>query len=389
MRTFPTRVQEAPGQMRPLRIGVIAPPVLPLPPPMYAGTERIVSSLVLGLHEREHHVTVFAPGDSELPCEVVPIVRRALWSDGYMDDASLYHQIAVAKAWEMADRFDVIHSHVDTHGFLFAAHSPVPVVTTLHRRLDVGGAADYIDVLSTIPLVAISESQRRWNPDANWVATIHHGLDFSSTPHGTRPGDYLLLVGRVSREKGVEEAIELAQRTRRRLVIAAKAHHPDERALLESAVRPAIEAGIVEWRGEVDSATRDRLMVDALATVMLGAWPEPFGLVAIESMATGTPVIGRRAGALTETIRHGLNGFLVDDLDEAALAVSRVGKLDRAAIARSTRERFAVDRMVDGYESVYRRLVEPDTDQAPVDVAQHTRRAGSSERDTLIAVSTT
>jgi glycosyltransferase involved in cell wall biosynthesis len=387
MRSFPTGAPRAPGHMRPLRIGVIAPPVLPLPPPMYAGTERIVSSLVLGLHERGHHVTVFAPGDSDLPCEVVPTVPRALWSDGYMQDASLYHQIAVAKAWDMADRFDVIHSHVDTHGFLFAAHSPVPVVTTLHRRLDVGGAADLIDALSTIPLVAISESQRRWNPDANWVATIHHGLDFSSTPHGTRPGDYLLLVGRVTREKGVEEAIELAQRTRRRLVIAAKAHQPDERALLESAVRPAIEAGIVDWRGEVDTTARDRLMVDALATLMLGAWPEPFGLVAIESMATGTPVIGRRAGALTETIQHGVNGFLVDDLDEAALAVSRVGRLDRAAIARSTREAFAVDRMVVEYESVYRRLVEPEAADDGRDDTRHGARRRSTESDTLIAVS--
>jgi glycosyltransferase involved in cell wall biosynthesis len=142
-------------------------------------------------------------------------------------------------------------------------------------------------------------------------------------------------------------------------VIAAKAHHPEERALFDSVVRPAIEAGIVDWRGEVDTATRDRLMVDALATVMLGAWPEPFGLVAIESMATGTPVIGRRAGALTETIEHGVNGFLVDDLDEAALAVSRVAALDRAEIIRSTRERFAVDRMIDEYEAVYRRLVTP------------------------------
>jgi glycosyltransferase involved in cell wall biosynthesis len=359
VRTFPRRALSAPGDTRPLRIGVIAPPVVPLPPPMYAGTERIVTSLVLGLHERGHQVTVFASGDSELPCELVPVVPRALWRDGYTGDASLYHQMAVAKAWEEADRFDVVHSHVDTHGFLFARHAPVPVVTTLHRRLDVGGAADYIDLLSTIPLVAISDSQRRWNPDADWVATIHHGVDFSSTPSRTRHGDYLLLVGRVSREKGVEEAIELAQRTRHRLVIAAKAHHPEERALFDSVVRPAIEAGIVDWRGEVDTATRDRLMVDALATVMLGAWPEPFGLVAIESMATGTPVIGRRAGALTETIEHGVNGFLVDDLDEAALAVSRVAALDRAEIIRSTRERFAVDRMIDEYEAVYRRLVTP------------------------------
>jgi len=354
---------------------------------MYAGTERIVASLALGLRERGHQVTVFAPGDSDLPCEVVPVVPRSLWSQGLTGDLSLYHQMAVARAWEQVDRFDVVHSHVDTHGFLFARHSPVPVLTTLHRRLDVGGAADFIDLLPSIPLVAISDSQRRWNPEANWVATIHHGLDFSSTPSGTRPGDYLLLVGRLTREKGVAEAIELATRTRRRLVIAAKAHQPEEKALFESVVRPAIDAGVVDWRGEVDGATRDQLMVGALATVMLGAWPEPFGLVAIESMATGTPVIGRRAGGLTETIEHGVTGFLVDDLDEAALAVSRVGSLARDHIVESTRERFAVERMIDAYEVVYRDLVTrsiaPDEPGAePTDVDRPSR-----EPDMLIAAS--
>ena len=359
MRTFPTRAPRSLDDTRPLRIGLVAPPVVPLPPPTYAGTERIVSSLALGLHARGHEVTVFASGDSDLPCEVVPIVPRALWSEGVTGDVTTYLQMAVARAWEEADRFDVIHAHVDTQSFLFARHGSVPVVTTLHGRLDTGGTVDLIDALPDIPLVAISESQRRWNPRANWVATIHHGLDFSSTPSSTRPGDYLLLVGRVTREKGVEEAIDLAKRTRRRLVIAAKAHQPAELALFERVVRPAIDAGVVDWRGEVETAARDQLMTQALATVMLGAWPEPFGLVAIESMATGTPVIARRAGALTETIDHGVTGFLVDDLDEAALAVSRAGDLDRAAIADATRERFSVDRMVDAYEAVYRRLVAP------------------------------
>lgn len=359
MRTFPARPTRASGAARQLRIAIVAPPVLPLPPPMYAGTERIVASLALGLHERGHRVTVFAAGDSDLPCEVVPVVPRSLWSEGMTGDLSLYHQMAVARAWDEVDRFDVVHSHVDTHGFQFARHSQVPVVTTLHRRLDVGGAADYIDLLPGIPLVAISDSQRRWNPDANWVATIHHGLDFSATPSGSRPGEYLLLVGRITREKGVAEAIELATRTRRKLVIAAKAHQPDEKALFESVVRPAIDAGVVDWRGEVDGATRDKLMVGALATVMLGAWPEPFGLVAIESMATGTPVIGRRAGGLTETVDHGVTGFLVDDVDEAALAVNRAAGLARDRIASITRERFSAERMIDAYEAVYRDLVTP------------------------------
>jgi glycosyltransferase involved in cell wall biosynthesis len=343
---------------RPLRIALIAPPVVPLPPTTYAGTERIVASLAEGLHRRGHKVTVFASGDSELSCEVVPVVPRSLWAEGHAGEMHTYLEMAVARAWDEVERFDIVHSHVEWHGFLFARHSPVPVVTTMHRRLDIDGMADYIDRMSMIPLVAISDSQRRWNPDANWVATIHHGLDFSTTPSSSRAGDYLLLVGRVSREKGLAEAIEVAKATKHRLVIAAKMREPHERALFESVVRPAIDEGLVDWRGEVDTIERDRLMAGALATLMLGGWPEPFGLVTIESMATGTPVIGRRAGGLTEIIDHGITGFLVDDIDEARLAVRRVARLDRDRIMAVTRQRFSADRMIDDYEAVYARLVD-------------------------------
>ena len=340
-----------------MRIGIVAPPVVPLPPTTYAGTERIVASLAAGLHERGHRVTVFASGDSDLPCEVVPVVPRALWTEGYTGEVPVYLQMAVARAWDEIDRFDVVHSHVETEGFLLARYAPIPVVTTLHRRLDINGVADYIDQLPMIPLVAISDSQRRWNPGANWVATIHHGLDFSRTPSSTRPGGYMLVVGRVSAEKGIAEAIDLASRTGLDLVVAAKIREPGEREMFETVVRPAIDAGIVDWRGEIDTVERDRLMAGALTTLMLGGWPEPFGLVAIESLASGTPVIGRRAGGLTEIIEHGVNGFLVDDIQEAEFALGRVASLSRDTIASTARQRFSVDRMVDDYEAVYRRLV--------------------------------
>ncbi|HSL75611.1 MAG TPA: glycosyltransferase family 4 protein [Candidatus Limnocylindrales bacterium] len=345
------------GRQR-LRIALIAPPVVPLPPTTYAGTERIVASLAEGLHARGHRVTVFASGDSELSCEIVPVVPRSLWAEGQKGDMHTYLQMAVARAWDEVQRFDIIHSHVEWHGFLFARHSPVPVVTTMHRRLDIDGLADYIDRMPMVPLVAISDSQRRWNPDANWVATIHHGLDFGVTPSSTRAGDYLLLVGRVSREKGLAEAIEVAKATRRRLVIAAKMRESHELELFDSIVQPAIDEGVVDWRGEIDTVERDRLMAGAFATLMLGGWPEPFGLVAIESMATGTPVIGRRAGGLTEIVDHGRTGFLVDDIEEAVFAVKRIDGLDREGIARDTRERFGAKRMIDEYEAVYTRLVD-------------------------------
>lgn len=314
-------------------------------------------------------MTVFASGDSELSCEIVPVVPRSLWAEGQQGEMHTYLEMAVARAWDEVERFDIVHSHVEWHGFLFARHSPVPVVTTLHRRLDIDGVADYIDQSPTIPLIAISDSQRRWNPDAAWVATIHHGLDFGATPSSVRSGDYLLLVGRVSREKGFAEAIEVAKRTQRRLVIAAKMREPHELELFESLVRPAIDDGVVDWRGEVDTVERDRLMAGAHATLMLGGWPEPFGLVAIESMATGTPVIGRRAGGLTEIIDHGRTGFLVDDVDEAVFAVKRITRLDRERIVRSTRQRFSADRMVDQYEAAYARLIDGSGDVAPPQAA--------------------
>ena len=349
----------------PLRIAIIAPPLLPLPPQGYAGTERIISTLAVALHEQGHQVTVFGTGDSDLPVEIVPVVPRALWPSGHRGNLSGYLNLAVAAAWEQSARFDVIHSHVDTAGFAMARYSETPVVTTLHGRLDMGGTSEMIDHFGEIPLVAISDSQRRWNESANWVATIHHGLPFEETPASDIPGDYLLLIGRITREKGIAEAIEVARRTDRQLVIAAKVHEVVEREMFGEVVEPAIQDGIVDWRGEVGTAERDELMAGALATLMLGSWPEPFGLVAIESMATGTPVIARRAGGNTETVQHGTTGFLVDDLDEAVLAVRRVASLRREPISAYARTRFSVARMTGQYERVFRSLVAHST-EAPI-----------------------
>lgn len=365
-----------------LRIALVSPPMLALPPAGYAGTERVVTTLALELHARGHEVTVFAPGDSELPCKLVPIVPRALWSTGMRGTPEDGLQAAALMAWERRGAFDVIHSHVDTPGFPVARISDVPMVTTLHGRLDTTPTVDRIDTYRDVPLIAISASQRRWHPDAAWIATIPHGLDFSATPFASTNDDYLVVVGRVSREKGVEEAIEVARMTGRRLVMAAKVHEAHEHELFRTTVEPAIAAGIVDWKGEVGSRERDDLLAGAAATLMLGAWPEPFGLVAIESMATGTPVIARRAGAYPEIIAHGRSGFLVDDIDEAVLAVSRVASLDRHSIASEARVRFSKERMTSRYEAAYRGLIEgsPRTDVAapPGERADASGRPGTA-----------
>jgi glycosyltransferase involved in cell wall biosynthesis len=237
-----------------------------------------------------------------------------------------------------------------------ARHASVPVVSTLHGRLDTEGMPELLDEFADIPLVAISESQRRWAPDANWLGVVHNGLPLDGMPVA-EPRDYLAFVGRIAREKGVAEAIDLADRVRLQLKMAAKIIDAEERRLFDTLVRPALDDGRVAFLGELPPSSRDPLMAAARATLMLGAWPEPFGLVAIESLAAGTPVIARRAGALPEIIEHGIDGYLVDDVDEAVQAVRMLGRLDRARIRRRALARFTPARMADRYEEIYRELI--------------------------------
>lgn len=331
--------------------------MIAVPPPAYAGTERVVAALADGLVERGHDVTLFAAGDSTFAGRLVPTVPQSLWSTGYQGDLSAPMSVTCGRVWREHASFDIIHSHIETHGFVLARHCPTPVVSTLHGRLDGDGIPKLLEEFSDVPLVAISNSQRRWSPTANWIGTVYHGLPLSMMPWIEQPGDDLAFVGRAAPEKGLAEAIELARRTNRHLRVAAKVYESREREYFAEKVEPGIRDGTVEFLGEVGPTQRDALYAGSRATLMLGGWPEPFGLVAIESLSTGTPVIARRAGALTEIIEHGVDGFLVDDLAEACLAVERVADLDRRAIRQRTLKRFSVDRMVGEYEQLYRSLI--------------------------------
>ena len=351
---------DTPNSRRPLRIALVTPPMLPVPPPTYAGTERVVAALGDALLELGHDVTLYAPGDSEFKGTLIPTIEQSLWSRDYRGDISSFVSVALAKVWADAEKYDIIHSHVETLGFLFARHCETPVVSTLHGRLDQSGAPELIEEFSDIPLIAISDSQRRFSPDANWVATIHHGLPLEQMPFSERTGEYLAFVGRITPEKGIADLIELARRTKLPLKIAAKVYDLHEQEHFAEVVEPALADKDldIEFLGELGERERDPVFAGALATIMLGAWPEPFGLVAIESMATGTPVIARRAGGLTETVEHGVNGFLVDDLTEAELAVQQVAGLDRRQIREAAIERFSPERMAREYEDVHRELID-------------------------------
>ncbi|HEY4632306.1 MAG TPA: glycosyltransferase family 4 protein [Candidatus Limnocylindrales bacterium] len=363
----------------PLRIAHVAPPLERVPPLGYGGTERVVHELVVDLDRRGHDVTTFASGDSDVPGRLIPTVPEALRPAGYMGDQMPYFLGTMREVLDRATEFDIVHSHLEWASLLLARVCPVPVVSTFHGRLDLPWAAD---ALRDPPagLVAISENQAATHPEVPWTI-VHNGLTLTDAPFERRRGDHLCFVGRVAPEKGIVEAIEIAQAAGRPLRIAAKvAPIGVERNYYNEVFAPALErAGSdVEFLGELSQADRDQLFAESYASLMPGAWPEPFGLVAIEALACGTPVIARRIGALPEIIREGVDGFFGDDVTAMAFLVERAGELDREAIRASVLDRFSAVRMTDGYEALYRRMVraddEPGAPSAPTPTRIATRR---------------
>ena len=344
---------------RRLRIAQVAPPMERVPPRAYGGTERVVFELVRELDRRGHEVTTFASGDSEVPGHHVTTVPEALRPAGYMGDAAPYFFLTMRDVLDRSADFDIIHSHLEWASVLLARVSPIPVVSTFHGRLDLPWA-DQTFAGATGGLVAISNNQASTHPSVDWAGVVHNGLTLDEAPFDRRRGDGLCFVGRMAPEKGIVEAIEIAQATDRPLRIAAKVGPwAPEQDYYAQVFKPALEAAgsSVEFLGELDQADRDALFAESYAVLMPGSWPEPFGLVAIEALACGTPVIARRVGALPEIIREGIDGFFGDDVPELAFMVGRVGDVDRKAISTSVRERFSAGRMTDGYEAIYRQTL--------------------------------
>lgn len=346
----PAALAEAPR----LRIAQVAPPLETVPPVGYGGTERVVDALRGELLARGHAVTTFASGDSAVRGELVATVPRALRPAGMGDDPAAWFMATLLDVRDRRGDFDVVHLHLETLGAVAADMLSVPVVHTFHGRLDGPG---YERVLSRMGgrLVAISRSQADSRPEAPWAAVIHNGLSFAPTPDVGRGPD-LAFVGRVDPEKGIVEAIEIAQRAGRRLRIAAKVGvRPRERAYDENVFRPALRraGGSVEFLGELAGPERDRLLAESFALLMPVTWPEPFGLAAIESLACGTPVVASPLGALPEILRDGVDGYLATGVEALADRVDDCALLDRHAIASDVRERFSAARMADAYETLY------------------------------------
>ena len=345
--------------MRLLRIAQVAPPLERVPPLAYGGTERVVAELTDELVRRGHEVTVFASADSDVPCRLVPTVPRALRPAGSSDEPGPWFTATVRAVVDRVAEFDVIHSHLEWWSLPLARMSSVPVVSTFHGRLDLPRSSELL-AGARDGLVALSRHQASTHPDLPWTV-IHNGLTLDGMPFGESRGDGFCFVGRVDPEKGALEAIDVARRTGRPLTIAAKVgHFAWQQAYYRDVFLPAVAAAgsAVEYVGELSPTDRDALFAASYATLMPGAWPEPFGLVAIESLACGTPVVARRVGALPEIIREGVDGFFGDDAMAMAFYSDRIAGLDRRAIRERVVDRFSASRMTDRYEELYGRLVD-------------------------------
>jgi glycosyltransferase involved in cell wall biosynthesis len=373
---------------RRLRIAQVAPPLERVPPLGYGGTERIVHGLVMELDQRGHEVTTFASGDSVVPGRHIETVPLALRPQGYTGDSLPYMQLTMQLLLARVDEFDLIHSHLEWISLLLARVSPVPVVSTFHGRLDLPWADDLL-VDPPAGLVAISQNQASTHPDVPWAGIVYNGLRLADAPFGRKRTDALCFVGRVAEEKGIVEALEVAKAAGRPLKIAAKVGPVGpEKDYNDAVFQPALaKAGKdVEFLGELSQADRDELFAESHASLMPGSWPEPFGLVAIEALACGTPIIARPAGALPEIIRDGIDGFFGDDVTAMASKVDRVGDLDREAIRESVIDRFSIERMTDGYEEIYRSMLGGRAgergpigvmDDAAIDIARTEERTGA------------
>ncbi|MFQ5791640.1 MAG: glycosyltransferase family 4 protein [Acidobacteriota bacterium] len=352
------RSVKRPGGASALRIAQVAPLYERVPPPLYGGTERVVSYLTEELVKRGHEVTLFATADSKTAGVLNGVAPQAFRLCASGMEPWAYHVLELAEVFERAAEFDIIHSHVDFLAFPFGRLVHTPTIHTLHGRLDLPFLVPLFAHFRDVPLVSISNHQRV--PLAGlalrWIATVYHGLPLSRYPAGDGRGAYLAFLGRMAPEKRPDLAIKVAKRVGVPLKMAAKVD-PADRAYFERDIRPLLDDPLVEFVGEINDAEKPAFLGDALALIFPVDWPEPFGLVMIEALACGTPVIARSCGSVPEIVEDGVTGFLADSVEDMAAAVGRLDRLDRDPCRRSAKARFSVEAMVDRYEAVYRALV--------------------------------
>jgi glycosyltransferase involved in cell wall biosynthesis len=342
-----------------MRIAQVSPLYEAVPPKLYGGTERVVYSLTEELVAMGHDVTLFASGDSITSATLAPMRDQALRLDPSVKDPIALHYRMVELIYRIKDDFDVIHFHIDYFPLSLFSRQNVPFLTTLHGRLDV---AEFVEVYGTFrdaPFVSISDSQRKPIPQLNWVRTVLHGMPADLlTPQPVKQ-EYAAFLGRISPEKGVDKAIRIAGRAGMKLKIAAKVDNADKE-YYDSQIKPLIRDNpFVEFIGEINDQQKPAFLSGAQALIFPIDWPEPFGLVMIESMACGTPVIAYRSGSVPEVIDEGVTGFIVSDEDEAVAATKKLHQLDRATVRATFDRRWTARRMAEDYVEVYHELAQP------------------------------
>ena len=338
-----------------MRIAQIAPLTEAIPPKLYGGTERVVSWLTEELVTLGHDVTLFASGDSITSAKLHATWPKALRLDGAVRDPCALHMVMLEQVRQHADDFDFLHFHLDYYPFSLFSRQATPFVTTLHGRLDLPEHQPVFTTFSSIPLVSISNSQRRPVPQARWVATVPHGLpERLLTPRDVTPS-YLGFLGRIAPEKAVDSAIRIAVRCGMPLKIAAKVD-PMDRDYFETQIRPLLGQPGIEYIGEISDREKPEFLSGALGLLVPINWPEPFGLVMIEAMACGTPVLAFNRGSVPEIVEDGLTGYVVEDEAGALGAIDRLIALPRDKIRQRFEKRFTASRMANDYLEVYRRL---------------------------------
>jgi glycosyltransferase involved in cell wall biosynthesis len=338
-----------------MKIAQVAPLIESVPPKAYGGTERVVSYLTEALVAMGHDVTLFASGDSVTRARLVPIVARSLRLDPRKPDWIACHTVMIDEVMESANHFDVIHFHIDHLHFPLARRSKTPCVTTLHGRQDLPDLAGFYKHFSEQPVVSISDSQREPLPAANWAATVHHGLPEDLYRFVAEPGDYFAFVGRLSPEKRVDRAIDIAMHCGVPLRIAAKVDATDRR-YFETQVEPLLRHPLVQYIGEIEEQEKNDFIGNARALLFPIDWPEPFGLVMIEALACGTPVIAYPGGSVPEILEHGVTGFVVSDQQRAIAAARQIDRIDRRRCREAFEKRFTARVMAENYIDVYRNL---------------------------------
>jgi glycosyltransferase involved in cell wall biosynthesis len=339
-----------------MRIAQVSPLYESVPPQQYGGTERVVSYLTEELVRQGHEVTLFASGDSSTGARLVACCPRALRTDSGCDDPMVHHFLMLEKVFHRASEFDLIHFHIDYLHFPLSRWRDLAQITTLHGRLDIPDLVMLYGEFSEMPLISISDAQRRPIPSAVWLGTVYHGLPEDLFSFHGAPGNYLAFLGRISPEKRVDRAIEIAKRSGMPLKIAAKIDKVDKE-YFEAVIKPLLDHRLVEFVGEIGGQEKEEFLGNAYAVLFPIDWPEPFGLVMIEAMACGTPVIAWRHGSVPEVMKDGVTGFIVEDLDEAVQAIEKLASFDRRKCRQVFERRFTADRMASDYVSIYQQFV--------------------------------